>query len=388
MIRLVFITDFTESFAYCLLRGIIKYSKQTQQWEVCRMPPAFKRKTGMESVVEWAKKWGADVVIGQFDPDDDVSLFKKSGIIAIAQDYKKKFANIPNITADYYKTGKMAAELFLERGFRNFGFFGYKDVCWSDERCAGFRSTVEKAGLGENFHSYTLQEIDELWYYDAKKLQEWITGLPKPIAIMACDDNQGSMLIDACNAAGVCIPSELSLIGVDNDEVICNLSNPTLSSIFVDIERGGYETAIMAEKMIADRDFTGNDIILHPEKIVSRMSTAAYATDDKSILRALQFIHANIERKISVRDILDEVPVSRRLLEIRFKAVTGESIYQYISRARVEHFAELILNSNDAIVDIAYSIGENDSKSISRRFKALKGCTPNEWRMKNYANWG
>lgn len=386
MVRLVFITDFTESFAYCLLRGIIKYSQQTQQWEVCRMPPAFKRKVGMKGVVEWAKKWGADVVIGQFEPDDNVSLFEKNGIIAIAQDYKKKFDTIPNITADYLTTGRMAAELFLDKGFRNFAFFGYKDVCWSDDRCEGFFSRVEEAGFAGNFYSYTLQEIDELWYYDAKKLQDWIISLPKPIAIMACDDNQGSMLIDACNAVGVSIPSEVSLIGVDNDEVICNLSNPTLSSIFVDIEKGGYETAIMAEKMIADRSFRGSDIVLHPQKIVNRMSTSVYATDDKEILLALQYIHSNIERKISVKDLLTEIPLSRRLLEIRFKKITGESIYQYISRVRVEHFAELLLSSNDSVVDIAYSMGENDSKSISRRFKSLMGCTPNDWRNKNFAN--
>lgn len=350
------------------------------------MPPAFKRKVGMKGVVEWAKKWGADVVIGQFEPDDNVSLFEKNGIIAIAQDYKKKFDTIPNITADYLTTGRMAAELFLDKGFRNFAFFGYKDVCWSDDRCEGFFSRVEEAGFSGNFYSYTLQEIDELWYYDAKKLQDWIISLPKPIAIMACDDNQGSMLIDACNAVGVSIPSEVSLIGVDNDEVICNLSNPTLSSIFVDIEKGGYETAIMAEKMIADRSFRGSDIVLHPQKIVNRMSTSVYATDDKEILLALQYIHSNIERKISVKDLLTEIPLSRRLLEIRFKKITGESIYQYISRVRVEHFAELLLSSNDSVVDIAYSMGENDSKSISRRFKSLMGCTPNDWRNKNFAN--
>lgn len=346
------------------------------------MPPAYKREEGIEGVIAWAKKWNADIVIGQFDPEDDLSLFEKNGIIVFAQDYKKKFSDVPNITADYWTTGRMAAEMFLSKGFTNFGFFGYKDVCWSDDRCAGFRGRIEEAGLGANFHSYTLQEIDELWHYDARKLQSWILSLPKPIAIMACDDNQGSMVIEACNTAGVNIPSELSLIGVDNDEVICNLSNPTLSSIFVDIEKGGYELAMMAERMIGDRSYRGGDIILHPKKIVSRMTTSVYATDDKAILDTLQFIHSNIEKKISVKDVLREIPLSRRLLEIRFKNIIGESLYQYISRVRVEYFAELLLTTNDSVVNIAYSMGENDSKSIARRFKALKGCTPNEWRMK------
>jgi LacI family transcriptional regulator len=99
----------------------------------------------MEGVVAWAKEWHADVVIGQFDPDDDVTLFRKNGIVALAQDYIAKFDTIPNITGDYAMTGAMAAEYFLSKGFSNFGYFGYNGVCWSDERCESFRSRIEKS---------------------------------------------------------------------------------------------------------------------------------------------------------------------------------------------------------------------------------------------------
>ena len=109
--RLLFITDFTEQFAYRFLKGILDYSRRTEPWVVCKMPPAFKRQLGMEGVVSWAKTWQADVVIAQFDPEDDVTIFKKNGIIAIAQDYVSKFKQIPNITGEYDKTGRMAAEL-------------------------------------------------------------------------------------------------------------------------------------------------------------------------------------------------------------------------------------------------------------------------------------
>jgi len=382
MIKLLFITDFTESFAYALLRGIIRYSKQTQQWVVCRMPPSFKKDNGMEYVVNWAKKWGADVVIGQFDPEDDVMLFRKNGIIAIAQDYKKKFDCIPNITADYSGTGEMAASLFIERQFRNFGFFGYKDVCWSDQRCEGFLRKLQSENLDANFFFYNLQEIDSMWHYDEKKLRSWLFSLPKPIAIFACDDNQGNMLIDACNSFGIKIPGEISVIGVDNDEVICNLTNPTLTSIYVDIEQGGFETARMAEEMINGKCPKGYDIVLHPKKIVRRVSSAAFASTDYEILDALQFIQHNIKRKLTVSDIVKEVPLSRRLLEIRFRKVTGESIYQYISKQRIAYFADKLLDTNDSIQDIALDMGEDDSKNLIRRFKAVKGCTPKDWRNK------
>ena len=380
MVRLLFITDFTESFAYALLKGILRYSMQTEQWVVCRMPPEYKRRMGIPRVVQWARKWGADVVIGQFEADEPVELFRQNGIVAIAQDYKAKFDNIPNITGDYLLTGRMAANLYLHKGFRNFAFFGYKDVCWSEERCDGFRQRIEEAGLGDHFYLYDGQEIDNLWYYSAPELEKWLHSLPKPVAVMACDDNQGNALIEACNNAGVKIPSDLSVIGVDNDEIICNLSDPTLSSIFVDIEQGGFETARMANRMIKDPSFMGYDITLQPKRIVHRVSTSAYATTDKDVLTALQFIRQNLGKKISVSDVLEQVPLSRRLLEVRFKKVIGESIYKYISQQRIARFGEMLLDTNDSIQEIAYSLGEDDVKSICRRFKELKGCTPSEWR--------
>ena len=386
MVRLLFITDFTESFAYALLKGIIQYSSQTEQWVVCRMPTAYKKRLGMKGVVNWAKNWGADVVIGQFEERDNVDLFQKNGIVALAQDYKKKFTTIPNITADYIQTGRMAADLYLHKGFRNFAFFGYKGVCWSEERCEGFRSRIEEAGLGDHFYLYDKQVIDNLWYYEAEELQNWLVSLPKPVAVMACDDNQGNALIEACNSAGVKIPSELSLIGVDNDEVICTLSEPTLSSIQVDIELGGYETARMASRMLKDPSFKGHDIVLQPKKIVHRVSTSAYATTDKEVLRALQYIRQNLYKKLSVSDVLEQVPLSRRLLEVRFKNVLGVSIYQYISQQRIGRFAELLIETNDSIQEIAYKLGEDEAKSICRRFKELKGCTPTEWRNRKNAN--
>lgn len=382
MARLLFITDFTEQFAYRLLRGIINYAGSGDSWVVCRMPPAFKQKLGVQGVVDWALKWKADLVIGQFDPDDDVSLFKKNGIVVLAQDYKSKFKDIPNITADYDATGRLAADHFLSRGFRNFAFFGYKGVCWSDERLDGFRARIEEAGFGNSISVYDEQRLDSLWYYESAGVGDWLKNLPKPVAVMACDDNQGSLLLQACNSYGIRIPDEVAVIGVDNDEVIDNLSSPTLSSIDVNIERGGYETAEMAVRMMEDPSYEGEDIVLKPITIITRMSTSVFATKDKEVVRALQFISKNLDSKILVPDILKEVPLSRRLLETRFKKETGFTIYNYISHLRIERFAELLLQTNYSVTEIVTMMDEPDTKSICRRFKAIKGCTPTEYRTR------
>lgn len=381
--RLLIITDFTESFAYKLLKGIVSYNRGKEQWTICRMPPSYKRHLGAEGVVNWAKNWGADAVIGQFAGNDEVSLFTKNGIVVVAQDYIRKFNGIPNITADYHGTGRMAAEYFIGKGYTNFAFFGFRDVCWSDERYEGFKKAVEESGYGDHLSAYRMQDINAIWYYELDRLSDWLRDLPKPVAVMACDDNQASNLIDACNSIGIKMPGEVAIIGVDNDEIICNLNTPSLTSIHVDIENGGYRTAGLIDRIVNDRSTRVEDIVLKPVKVVSRISTASYATDDTQIMNAIQFIHQNLTKKISVSDVMKEAALSRRLLERRFKAVTGESIYQYISRNKVKLFADMLLDTNDQVITVALNLGENDSKSISRKFKAAYGMAPNEWREKH-----
>ena len=386
MIRVLIISDFTESFSHKLLAGIVDYSRRKEQWIVRRMPPEYKAQIGIPGVIRVAKEWDVDAVIGQFEPTDDIGLFAENGIVAIAQDYKKKFTTIPNITADYLGTGRMAARFFLERGFRNFGFFGMNDVCWSDERCEGFRREVDAAGFGDSFYSYRMQEIDMVWYYQRNRLREWLRMIPKPIAIMACDDNQGANLIEACHGIGIKIPEEVSVIGVDNDESLCSLGSTTLTSIQIDIEEGGRQTAELVERLVDDPKAPAEDVVLKPVKIVGRLSTAAFATADQQILKALLYIHKNALKKISVGDVMAEAALSRRLLERRFKAVTGKTLYEYITDQKLKYFAEQLADTDEQVINIALSMGENDTKSISRRFKQLYGCTPVEWREKQRKN--
>ena len=380
MIRLLIISDFTESFSHKLLAGIVDYSRRKEQWIVRRMPPSYKAQIGIQGLLRLSKEWDMDAILGQFEPTDDLTMLTDNGIVVVAQDFKQRFASVPNVTGDYIGTGKMAARFFIDRGFKNFGFFGFNDVCWSDERCEGFRREIEAAGFGSSFYAYRMQEIDMVWYYQRNRLREWLQSIPKPIAIMACDDNQGENLIEACHSIGIKIPSEVSVMGVDNDETLCSLGSTTLSSIQVDIEEGGRQTAALLERLVTDPSAPAKDVVLQPMKIVNRMSTAAFATQDQQILRAILFIHRNVRKKISVADVTAEAALSRRLLERRFKDVTGKTLYEYITELKLKDFADQLVETDEQVMTIALSMGENDTKSISRRFKQLYGCTPLQWR--------
>ncbi len=383
------ITDFTEQFSYRLLRGIMSWSRlQEQPWVVCKMPPSYKREIGIPRVIEWAESWGIDVVIGQFDPDDDVSLFRKNGIVAIAQDYIAPFKEIPNITADYILTGKMAARRLSGHGFRHFGFFGYDNVCWSDGRLQGFRESLREEYGVETLHVFNNRQLSSMWNYDIAELQRWLHSLPKPIGIFACDDNQSEILLETCQASGINVPMEVAIIGVDNDEVTCNLTVPALTSINVDIERAGYEVAEMATRMVRDPSYGGEDVVIRPVAVIGRGSTGIQATSDPVVATAMRYIYQNRARKILVSDVVDQVPVSRRLLEQRFKEVTGASLYTVISNLRIDYFAQQLVSTSDTVSEIAARMDEPDTKSLSRRFRALKGCTPTEYRKQHLRKLG
>lgn len=387
MVRLIFLSDFTEAYAHHLLQGILTYAKQKDQeaWVVCRMPPSYKETYGIKGVVEWAKKWDANAIIGRFNQDDDIDLFRRNGIIAIAQDFKRRFNNIPNITSNYHDTGRLAARFFIEKGYEHFAFYGYKDTVWSDERCEGFYEGVKEAGYGKNFHTYTNQQLETLWYYDTTPLLNWLNQLPRQTAVFCCDDNQGNKITEICKSNRIQIPEHLAVLGVDNDTTLCELSDPPLSSVHLDIEAGGYETAELIMNLMTQKDFQPQDVIIKTTSIINRASTNSFATNDMYINEALEFIHSNLHKALNVTDLVKKLPLSRRLLEMRFKKVTGRSVYNYIIYNRIEEFARKIHETDKPINEIATEMEFYNYSNLVQQFKQIKGCTPTEFRKRNKA---
>ncbi len=347
MARILFLTDFSEAYARNLLLGIARYAHAVgQAWSLCRLPLSIRDKFGIEAVIDLAKKMRADAVIGQFYNTDNVELFARNGIITIAQDFKARFTTIPNITGPHFLAGKMGAEYFAKKGFRHFAFYGTRDVVWSDERMQGFRETVRAANPSFTFSALCKNTQNALWDYDTNQLVTWLQSLPKPVAIMACDDNHAYHITEACQqgegGGRLRIPDDIAVLGVDNDETICRLSSPNLSSLNQNIEQGGYDVAQLIDRILRDPATPREDVMVQPTHIVTRQSTDIYANNDQHIAEVLKYIHENISQKITVDELVELVPLSRRLLETRFKRSMGTSIYDYILQTRIEKVAQLL----------------------------------------------
>lgn len=382
MIRLLMLSDFTESYANNLLKGIMAYSRGREPWVVCRMPSSFRRVGDIGKVVEWAEKWEADAIIGQFDENDDVELFQKHGILALAQDFKERFTTVANITGDYFRQGRNAAKFLMGKGFKSFAFYGYASAVWSRERRDGFCRHIVEMGL-ERPSVYERQSLENLWYYDAQPLSDWVRSLPHPTAVFACDDTRANVILEICRLLGLNVPNDIAILGVDDDEITCSLSFPTLSSISLDAFRGGRDAAEYIERRLHDKSLPPHDIEVGMTGIVERQSTDVFATKNKYIQKVLAFIHQHYSESLPINRLLGVVPMSRRLLENTFKQETGSTIHQYIIYLRLSKMAHLLETTNVPVADLALETGLSDAKNVAHLFNQHYGVTPQQYRQRH-----
>jgi LacI family transcriptional regulator len=382
MIKILLLLDFAEEYHKNLLQGIIRYSREFGPWVFFRMPIYYRETIGIDGILKWAKDWGAKGLIGQLHSNSEIWKFTNEGISVIAQDFQERFKDVPNITGAYHETGRLGAEYFLRKGFKNFAFYGFKNIVWSRERAEGFEEKIKEAGYSVHYFEHRKSRSMDLWYYKPSLLSKWLKSLPKPTALMTCDDNQGLHITEASRHAGIRIPEDVAVLGVDNDENICFLSDPPLSSISSDVEKGGYEAARVMQQMITAGKTNSDNIIVKPTHIITRASTDIYSTNDELIVKTLKYIHLNIDKNIKVGQVLKEVPLCRRSLEKRFIITTGYPVYKYIYQLRIEKFMKKLLETDMTITEIAHELGFEDTKNISRQFKQMKGLTPLEYRKK------
>lgn len=387
MARVLMMTDFSESYANKLLSGIMRYSHEHEPWTVCKVPLSLRDSGRMQELVDFATRWKADAVIGQFRSGDPVEGFLNRGIITLAQDFQQRFPNLINISGDYYLSGEMAADYFIEKGVRYFAFYGIPGMVWSEERLEGFSARIRERLPDATVSVRMKTSLQEIWWYDTDSLTEWLAALPKPVAILGCDDNIAYQIIEAITQVGredMRIPDDILVMGVDNDASVCQMCSPQLSSINQEVEHAGYQAAALIEELLAyppaERRSRYRDIIVKPSYITTRQSTDAYIHQNPYVSKVMYYVNENLGSRIKVESLVDLVPMSRRMLETTFARETGISLYQYIIRARVNRMKDLI-NAGHSPLQAADELG-TEYKIIARNFKNLTGMTPAEYAKK------
>lgn len=380
MIKILVLIDSSTEFSRRFLSGLIKYAGENGHWTFYRLPAYYKTLYGEYGILERIKEWGIDAIITQWEYEA-VDFLEKLDIPVFLQSYKNISDQFSKISGDYTGAGVMAAQFFIKRYFKNFAFYGNKNFFWSRARSEGFKQEVEK--FGGNYYCYDSETLNDMyWSQNHIALNDWLLSLPKPVALFACDDNFALQVSEMCKVNDIDIPNELSLLGVDNDELICNLSHPSISSIITDDENGGYQTGKMLHKLIVSKKNIPFDIIIDPVRIQLRQSTEKYNVSDDYVNKAIKYINSNITTNITVDSLVEIVPLSRRSFENRFKVATGVSVYQFILRQKTDYISNELLTTDKSLLDIAIEVGFNDVRNAYRIFKKNTGYTPIEFREK------
>ncbi len=365
----------SREFGRGLLYGIARYSKLHGPWQVYRWPGA------LDSLLP---EWKYLKIDGAIVRDvKAVEGLVHSGIPVIyAQHNKESYAPFPAIITESESIGCMAAEHFLDRGFQSFAYFGLDDYTWSQWRARYFQQRLEQAGFEANIFLQPLSKTKRAFKNEQNVIASWLKSLPKPVAVMCCNDDRALQLIEVCKLADLYVPDQVAVLGVDNDELVCDLADPPISSIALNTEAAGHEAAVLLDSLMKGGTMSGQVIPVRPTHIVTRMSTDILAITDPDVATALQYIRRNPNRLIRVSDVVEATNVSRRVLEMRFKAVLRRSVQQEIRRVRVNHIVEFLLSTDRSITDIALQCGFGGVEHIARYFRKETGMSLLEYRKR------
>lgn len=373
MKRIVLLIETSRAFGRQLIMGIARYSKLNGPWSF------YKEPIDLKSSIPHLTGWKPDGIIMRDSLiTKELLKLKIPTIVAIHNSSYPK--ELPTIKTDSKAIAKIASQHFLEKGLKNFAFCGFDEYEWSNERGLYFSNFNKEAGY--KTHVYAPQKnikIDD-WENEQRHVSDWVNTLPKPVGIFACNDDRGQHILEVCKLINLKVPEDVSVVGVDNDLMVCDLGDPPLSSIVLNAESAGYKAAALLSDMIDNKKISGEQIMVTPSHIVQRQSSDVLAVNDPEVSQAISYIKNNAKNKIFVKDVVKITNLSRRTLERRFRLAIHRSIYDEIKRVRIELISKMLIETDLPISQISSFFNFTDVEHISRYFKMEKGIGLREFR--------
>jgi LacI family transcriptional regulator len=373
MKRIVLLVETSRAFGRQLIIGIARYSRLNGPWSF------YKEPIDLKSSIPHLTSWKPDGIIMRDSLiTKELLKLKIPTILAIHSSKYPKY--LPVIKTDSPSIAKIASSHFLDKGLKNFAFCGFDEYDWSKERKLYFIRFNKEAGYKTHVYLPPKRMKKNDWENEQQHVSEWLKILPKPIGIFACNDDRGQHILEICKLINLKVPEEVAVVGVDNDPMICEIGDPPLTSIALNVESAGYEAAKLLDDLIEKKKITKKQILVTPSHIVQRQSSDILAVNDKEVAAAIHFIKENAKNKIHVNDVVNTTNISRRTLEKRFKKIIHRSIYDEIRSIRVEWISKLLIETNLPVSQITSLFNFTDVEHISRYFKKEKGIGLREFR--------
>ena len=375
--RVALLIESSRAYAREVIRGIAHHNRKHQKWLLEFTPRGLE-----DPPPAWLKSWHGNGILARVNDRRMANALRRTGLPVVDLRRLVPTKGIPWIGPDDAEACRLVWEHFRERGFLRFAFVGEPKGQHRamDARADHFRELVEQSGLP--YFEIRLDDIrtGDRWDRQCRQLRRWLKKLPVPIAVMACNDDAGLRVLDACRRASLRVPDQVAVAGVGNDECLCDLSLPELTSVHLNPHRIGYEAAELLDRMMDGEPVAQQEYLVPPREIVARMSTDVVATEDPLVAEAIRFIRDTACEGIDVQAVCRRVCRSRGALEPRFKQALGCTMHQEIQRVRLARVRELLAASDLTVKQIARAAGFQYPEYLMRVFRQTTGQTLKQYR--------
>ncbi|TWT90377.1 Xylose operon regulatory protein [Pseudobythopirellula maris] len=361
-----------------ILKGISQYLISSRPWSIY----IEQHEIGGD-VTRLLSRWSGDGIITRQLTEDSKKTILGRGMAVIDLSNFTPSMGIPRICSADSACGRAGAQHFIERGFKHFACCHYRGQHWSQQRADGFVAEVEFTKHECRVYEQPFRVQAQKWDQDQERLAEWLVSLPRPVGVLATNDLLGHHVLDACGRANLMVPEEVAVLGVDNDELLCNLTNPPMSSIILDPERIGFVAAKRLDQIMQGEENGAieNETTEIPSLGVAvRQSTDIFAVPDPEIARALRYIRDHACEGATVQDVLDHMSVSRSWLERGFREHFGRSPKAEIRNVQIARCKELLKMTDLSLENIAGLAGFKHSEYMGVMFKRETGLSPGKYR--------
>jgi len=379
--RVALLIETSNAYARDLLHGIRSYIGEHRSWSI------YLAEHGRGEILpRWLHRWEGDGIIARVENRQIANALERIGLPTVDVSMGLPSSPFPRVATDSQAVSRMAADHLIERGFRHFGYCGDMRFQWSILRSCFFSDYLRRQGHECSiFDGSDSPSKTDPWEREVDEIAKWLKKLPRPAGVMACDDLRAQQVIEACKQLGLMVPDEIAVIGVHNDDLLCDLCDPPLTSVIPNARRAGYEAAALLDRILRGAKAGTQSILLEPIGIATRQSTDAVFVTDTVVSQAVRYMRDNACKGITVDDVLRAVPISRTAFERRFRKALNRTPHEHIFRVKIDRAKELLSTTDLPIADIAVRAGFEHVEYFSVAFKRLAGETPARYRSRNKA---
>lgn len=382
--KIALLIESSRAYGRGLLRGVASYLHTHPDWSVY-----VQSRSPEDAPPPWLEGWKGDGIIARVESLEMEAAIKQTGLPCV--DVRGAFdLDMPLVETNEHSTCRLAFEHLRGCGFRHLAFCGFEGANYSERRLHYFQELAE--ARGNSFASYQsllpqrpgaelmLSSREQMALLSTDSLTRWLQGLPKPVGLFACNDVCGQQVLNVCRESGIAVPEQIAVLGVDNDTVHCELSEPPLSSIQLNATEIGRVAARLLDDMIDHRGTPPAKTFINAAGLVVRQSTDIVAVEDPVVARAIRFIRQNAHTAISVTDVVTAAAVSRRQLERRFEQALRRTPNEEIQRVRLRRVKLFLATTDLSLTEIAGKAGFEYPEYLSTVFRKAFGMTPMAFR--------